>query len=104
MPEENIPEIEKEEDKPNRPPQRESVEEIQAKSEAARQEAKNKHELSGDTGVTIAGLGLILLLLAGSGFVSWVADEKPYVTSFLNLLSSSVMLIIGYIFGRKNNP
>jgi predicted membrane channel-forming protein YqfA (hemolysin III family) len=105
MPEENIPDIEKEEeDKPNFPASRkESIEEIKAKSEAARQDAKTRHDLSRDTWVTIAGFVLIFILLVGSGIVSWVSDEKSHITSFLHLLSSSIMLIMGYIFGTRNS-
>jgi cobalamin biosynthesis protein CobD/CbiB len=104
MPEENIPEIKKEEDKPNSGiTPKKSIEEITARTEAAIKGAKAQHDLSKDTWVTIAGLILILILLTGSGVISWISSEKPYVTSFLNLLSSSIMLIMGYIFGTRNN-
>jgi hypothetical protein len=98
--------IKNEEDQPKKAvPVSKSIEEIKARSDAATQEAKTRHYLSRDTWVTLAGLILVLLLIGCSGAFAgiWADNEKPYVTSFLNLLSSSVMLIIGYIFGRKND-
>jgi hypothetical protein len=100
----DVPEVNIEEDVPlEYENTNDDVERIKQKHAEAREDAKTKHALSKDTWVTIAGLILILILLTGSGIISWVSCEKPYVTSFLNLLSSSIMLIMGYIFGTRNN-
>jgi hypothetical protein len=101
----DVPEVNIEEDVPleYESANDDDIEHIKQKHAEAREDAKTQHALSKDTWVTIAGLILILILLTGSGIISWVSSEKPYVTAFLNLLSSSIMLIMGYIFGTRNN-
>jgi hypothetical protein len=103
MLEASIPEIEKEEDRPDLAVlQKDSVEEIKARREEARKDADSAHARNRDTWITIAGMILVLIMVAIYNYtVRKPPPDKDTTSLFLNLLDSVIMLVIGYIFGTK---
>ena len=79
------------------------LEEIKTAREEARKDADSDHSRKRDTWVTIAGLILVCVLIILYMITVYQNQPNEYKTSFLHLLSSVVMLIIGYIFGKNIN-
>ena len=79
-----------------------SIKEIKESGKEARKKAKSDYSRKRDTWVTISGLILVFVLIAFYLLAVLFAGKNDYMTSFLYLLNSVVMLIIGYIFGTKN--
>jgi len=80
---------------------RASIEEIKVKGEEARRDADSEHSRKRDTWVTVAGLILVFILMLLYWFTAFLIKPNDYLSSFLYLLNSVIMLIIGYIFGTK---
>ena len=53
----------------------------------------------------IIGGGFILIAgcLIGSFIIAFRSDNAEYVKAFLNLAQSAAMLVLGYLFGTRNN-
>jgi cation transport ATPase len=77
------------------------IDEIKTKRDEDRKDADSQHARTRDTWITIAGLILVLILIAGYFYAVQFLPKNDYIASLLNLLNSVVMLIIGYIFGTK---
>ena len=77
------------------------IEEIKAEREEARKDADSEHSRKRDTWVTISGLILVFILLLLYWFTAFLLKPNDYLSAFLYLLNSVIMLIIGYIFGTK---
>jgi hypothetical protein len=60
-----------------------------------------QHELRKDTIVTVSGYVLVLLLMAGALMVIFRVSESELSKTYLNLTSSAVMLVLGYLFGAR---
>jgi hypothetical protein len=63
---------------------------------------KHRHKLAKDTWITIAALVLVLALIIIDGVVSFKSGEKEHVSGFLHMLTSCIMLVMGYLFGTRN--
>ena len=77
------------------------LEELKTKREEDRKDAESQHERLRDTGITFAGLLLLLIFVFLYFFTVKCLDQNDDVKGFLYLLQSVIMLIIGYIW-QKN--
>jgi cation transport ATPase len=73
---------------------------LKAQSEEARKDADSDHARKRDTWVTIAGFTLVLVLIVVYWLTAFLMKPNDYLSHFLNLLNSVVMLILGYIFTK----
>lgn len=70
--------------------------------EQERKDAESAHSLKISSWRNIAGLILVGILLIMTCGVAVYFKEPDYVKSFITLSSSSLMLILGYLFGTKD--
>ncbi|MDR0303074.1 MAG: hypothetical protein LBI04_12285 [Treponema sp.] len=97
-----IPSVSLEEDSPkmDQPLPRARLEELKAEREEARRDADADHARKRDTWVTFSGLILVFMLILIYWFTSFLLKPNDYLASFLYLLNSVVMLVLGYIFTK----
>lgn len=80
-----------------------SIEEMKAKGEEERKNAETEHSRKRDTWVTLAGLFLLLFFVMLYWATASFMEPSDNLLTFLHVLSSVIMLIIGYIFTRTGH-
>jgi len=91
-----------EEDDPKAEPffQKAKIKELKAKGKQTRKNADADYARKRDMVVTVTGIVLVFLLIMLYWFTAFLLKPNEYLSSFLYLLNSVVMLILGYIFTK----
>jgi hypothetical protein len=74
---------------------------LKLEREEARKDADSSYARFRDRWVTLAGIMLVIVLIALYFVTVVFFEENSGVSSLLYLLNSVIMLIIGYVFGTK---
>ncbi|MDR2427276.1 MAG: hypothetical protein LBD46_08900 [Endomicrobium sp.] len=96
----NIPEITKEEDIPPKENTYITLDPVKQR-EQDREDAKQKHSATMDKAISLMGLVLLCIFVIFAFIMCIISNNVSLTEKFISMISSAVLLIIGYLFGSK---
>jgi hypothetical protein len=76
------------------------IKELKAKGKQTRKNADSDYARKRDMVVTVTGIVLVFILILLYWLTAFLIRPNDYLSSFLYLLNSVIMLILGYIFTK----